>query len=87
MADKWIIPLRISAGCNVKPTIDNALKIDFLRFASRAEIVERISRLAAQLNAANGDSPELGQEYRERLKRDLRRLALYLWQDASAAEL
>jgi hypothetical protein len=79
--------VRISAGCNVKPTIDKALKTDFLRFASRAEIVERVSRLAAQLNAANGDSPELGQEYRERLKSDLRRLAHYLWHDASAVEL
>lgn len=48
---------------------------------SRDEHVKEAARLVAELTAANGDSPEQGEEYRERLRLAMRRLALTLWGD------
>ena len=54
---------------------------------SRQEVIQQLARLEVILKVINGDSPEQGQEIRERLKATMRYLALCCSDgDASSAK-
>jgi hypothetical protein len=52
----------------------------------RTAIIQQATQLAAALNLASGDSPDLTQAVREQLMARMRGLSLLLWSDGHGEE-